>query len=224
MSALPAAAAPLPAAAPDPADALMREALAAPTGPGAGYLPDEPDPLRDGLLAGHANAPRLRRLAAFQRDPGGHLVGWRLAAMIRAAGAEVALAPDGSIQPRGFNSVPPFLREEARRERDALAAWLAIEADTPAALRGDARPPFGAAEALAEGVDWCAACGPPPEGACATWWTGPGARDWRCATCCPPPDDDRVTCAYGRSGSDSAPAGCAPGAGAPDQRAEGTDT
>jgi hypothetical protein len=149
-----------------------------------------------------ADVPRLRRLSAFAADPEGAIAGWRLATLARAHGCDLSLTAGGLIAPRGFAALPPFLVAEARRERDALAAWLALERDVPAALREHARPPFGAAEALAEGLDFCIACGLPPEGACATWWAAPGSRAWSCATCCPPPDDDRVTCAYGRSGSD----------------------
>jgi len=212
-------AAALPAEAPDPADALARAELAAPSGPGAGWRPEHGDPLADGLLAGYADAPRQHRLAAFQRDPAAALTGWRVAALIRAFGADATLTPAGLILPRGFATLPPFLAAEARRQRGALAAWLAIEADTaaPPELLRDARPPTGAAEALREHRDWCAACGPPPEDAVARWWAAPGSRDWRCEVCVPPPDDDRVVTALGRDGG---PAPDAPRAapGAPHAR------
>lgn len=192
----------------DPADALARQELAAPSGPAARWRPELGDPLAEGLLAGAADAPRQRRLAAFAADPGAHVTGWRLATLIRAVGADVALAPDGLIAPTRFNVLPPFLRDEARRERGALAAWLAIEADTgapPEVLR-DCRPPTGAAEALREHRDWCACCGLPPAGAVARWWAAPGSREWRCELCVPPPDDDdRTRIAYGRSGDHPAP-------------------
>jgi hypothetical protein len=170
-------AAPLPAAPPDLADVAMRAELAAPTAPGAGWRPD------------HGDA----------------LAGWRLTTLIRAAGGDIELLPDGRLKPRGFATLPPFLRAEARRRRDALAGWLVLECAAPPELRQHARPPCGAEEALREGEDWCAACGPPPPGALATWWAGPGSREWRCEMCCPPPDDDRITYVYGRSGDDPAP-------------------
>ncbi|MCS6921298.1 MAG: hypothetical protein NZM07_05170, partial [Elioraea sp.] len=79
-----------------------------------------------------------------------------------------------------------------------------------------------AVEALREGEDWCAACGPPPPGAVSVWWAAPRTRDWRCDICCAPPDDDdRVTFARGRC-NETASAGCAPGGGEPSPRAKGT--
>jgi hypothetical protein len=209
-------AAPLPAE-DDPADALARAALAAPSGPAARYLPGDRDDLRDGLEVGFRDAPRQRRLALFAADPEAATRGWRLAALIRAAGADVALAPDRMIRPRGFATLPPFLVAEARRARAALAAWLAIEAGTPPELRQHARPPFGAAEALRERADFCACCGPPAPGAVATFWAAPGSRAWNCATCAPPPDDDGATIAYGRSGPDPSPAAPRAAPGEPDR-------
>ena len=209
----------------DPADALTRAELATPSGPGAGWRPRDHDPLAEGLLLAAFEAARLRRLAAFSADPERHLVGWRLATLIRSFGADVSLRPDGLIQPRGFGAVVPFLREEACRERDALAAWLALERDSgapPEVLR-DARPPFGAAEALHERRHWCIACGPPGPNATALWWSAPGSRAWNCEMCRESPDDDRVTIALGRR-CDLAPAGCAPGAGGTHPRAEGVLT
>jgi hypothetical protein len=223
-------AAPQPGASPvaqDPADALMRQELARPEArPGARYLPGDHDPLRDGLELGHADAPRQRRLAAFRADPAGHLVAWRLVALLRALGADATLLPDGRVQPAGFGCLPPFLRAEARGRRGALSRWLAIERDTPAALRQHARPPYGAEEALRERADFCACCGPPPPGVVSLWSSVPPDCDWRCDTCCPPPDDDdRVAYGYGRSGPDPAPAGRAPGGAGPAPRAEeGTPT
>jgi len=215
MSAVPAAPAyPLPAD-DDAADVLMRQEIAAPSGAAARWRPEHGDALAEGLLAGHYDAPRLRRLAAFAAEPDRHVTGWRLACLIRAFGADVTLGADGLIRPRGFGRLVPFLRAEARRERDALAAWLRLEGDAPPALRHHARPPFGAAEALREGRDFCIACGPPPPGAVAVWWAAPGSRDWRCDMCREPPDDDdRVTFCHGADGGPAvAPAGCAPGAG-----------
>lgn len=210
----------------DPADVLARLELAAPSGPGAGWRPGDPDPLAEGLLESTLDAPRQRRLAAFSADPGRHLVGWRLATLIRSFGADVSLRPDGLIQPTGFSGLPPFLRDEARRERDALAAWLALERDTGASpeLLRHARPPFGASESLHEHRHWCIACGPPGPNATALWWAGPGARAWSCEVCCASPDDDaRVTVVCGRR-CDLAPTGCAPGVGQPNPRATGPRT
>lgn len=189
----------------DPADALARAALAAPAGPGTGWRPEHGDALAEGLLAGHYDAPRLRRLAAFAAEPDRHVTGWRLACLIRAFGADVTLGADGLIRPRGFGRLVPFLRAEARRERDALAAWLRLEGDAPPALRHHARPPFGAAEALIEHREWCIACGVPPLGTVAVWWAAPGSRAWKCERCGePPPDDDSVTYAYGLATPDPA--------------------
>jgi hypothetical protein len=197
MSALPAPARPLPA----PACPLP-----APTGPGAGWRPWHGDGLAEGLLAGHHDAPRARRLGLFAADPAAAVTGWRIATLVRALGCDLSLLPDGRVQPSGFGRLPAFLAAEARRQRDALAAWLRIERDVPPALRPHARPPHGAPEALREGADYCIACGPPPAGAVSLWWAGPGSRDWRCATCCPPPDDARTAFAHGRDG-DAACAG-----------------
>jgi hypothetical protein len=187
----------------DPADALMREALATPErDPGSGYRPGDRDPLRDGLELGHHDAPRQRRLALFSTASEAALMGWRLMQAVRACGADAELGDDGLIRPIAWNRVPAALRDLARGHRDALAAWLRLERATgaPAELRRFARPPHGAAEALLAGREWCAACGSPPPGSVAVWFSVPGSREWRCTTCCEPPDDDRTTYACGRSG------------------------
>ena len=209
---------PRPPAAPepevDPADEAMRREMAEPTGPGAGWRPGDPDPLAEGLLVGALDAPRARRLATFQRDPHGLTSAWELLTAVRGAGADLAPLPDCRLQPRGFADVAPYLRDECRRQRDALATWLALEAACPdPALRRHARPPWGTRSALVASASWCICCGPPPPGAVAVFWTGPDHPGWRCDACCDPLDpreDDRVVFAAGRSGGlppdDTAPA------------------
>ena len=175
---------------------------AAPSGPGAGYRPGDADPLAEGLLVGALDAPRLRRLATFQRAPVIHVTGWRVAAAVRANGVEVRLGPDDKIIPTGLGAVPEALREHARANAEPLRAWLALER-AAGARAPSARPPFGTRPSpLVEGRDFCAVCGPPVPGTVAVWWCLPGTG-WRCAECCEPPhpaEDDRAVFAAGRSG------------------------
>lgn len=202
-----AARAPRPAAAPavvidDPHDAAMRQELADMSRrPGVGYRPGDPDDLRDGLLLAHREAGRLRRLAAFEADPALAIEGWRIATMIRSEGADAVLHRDGLIRPLGWSRVPRVVRDLARQRRDALAAWLRLEAATaaPLELRRHARPPHGAEEALIEHHAWCVCCGLPPLGTVAVWHAEHGSREWRCDTCTAPPDDDRTIYVYGHA-------------------------
>ena len=186
----------------DDPDALARRELAAPTGPGAGYRPGDADPLAEGLLVGGLDAPRLRRLATFQRAPVIHVTGWRVAAAVRAAGAEVALDDHDRVVPRGFGTLPEALREHARANAEALRIWLRLER-AAGARAPEARPPYGTRPSpLIEGRDFCVVCGPPVPGTVAVWWRLPHTG-WRCSDCCEPPDpreDDRVVFAYGASG------------------------
>jgi len=201
--------------APDDAPGLIASALpaaigiaeaaaerAAPSGPGAGYRPGDADPLAEGLLVGALDAPRLRRLATFQRAPVIHVTGWRVAAAVRAAGAEVALDDHDRVVPRGFGTLPEALREHARANAEALRIWLRLER-AAGARAPEARPPYGTRPSpLIEGRDFCVVCGPPVPGTVAVWWRLPHTG-WRCSDCCEPPDpreDDRVVFAYGASG------------------------
>ena len=198
--------------------AIRATGLAAPSGPGAGYRPGDPEPLAEGLLVGALDAPRLRRLAAFRAAPVAHVTGWRVAIAVRAAGAEVALDDHDRVVPRGFGTLPEALREHARANAEALRIWLRLER-AAGARAPSARPPFGTRPSpLVEDRDFCVVCGPPVPGTVAVWWCLPGTG-WRCAECCEPPhpaEDDRVMfAAGGLPPDDPDPAPAAPRA-APD--------
>jgi len=198
--------------------AIRATGLAAPSGPGAGYRPGDPDRLAEGLLVGALDAPRLRRLATFQRAPVIHVTGWRVAAAVRANGVEMRLGPDDKIIPTGLGAVPEALREHARANAEALRTWLRLER-AAGARAPEARPPYGTRPSpLIEGRDFCVVCGPPVPGTVAVWWRLPGSG-WRCVECVEPPhpaEDDRVMfAAGGLPPDDPDPAPAAPRA-APD--------
>ena len=127
----------------DPADALARLELAAPSGSGAGYRPGDPDPLAEGLLMGYRTFVKAAARAALPAEAGPHL---------RDEAAEREAIP------RQSNWRPPAWAEaeEAPRPGDWCGCCKRGWWWRPARPRTDG---------LAPGPGWrCAVCHPVPPG------------------------------------------------------------